>query len=586
MAFMSLKRTLRRAGSSYRFGEEVLLTLLARKRGPRLSPLSKERGQDVQALASLRKKFRWAIKDKSGFEALLERIRYYNDSLYCLLPKDSIETITRDTLAKLISSATSERLLQYTAAVEPTESRSSINSLLPAQYATIASAAQTSLQIANSDQLSYDNIWIDEQSITYDGEDSCIGTLSKDGAAPARVFVENLRYMPYGPYSEDELTRKASLERIAELALLLKYPRHFGFATMACIGVITNGMEKNSGFGGKTKLIYQIPETADPLGHPVSLYDVLSKKEFRCEEPPDIDVRFKLVSSLANALHEMHCTGWLHRNISSQNIHFLRTKSGNGIESLDLERPYVTGFDAARSFTACSSIFRYRSDLAAAINQHPGYIMLKYWSQQKAKDGNTGDKLFYMPRHDYYSIGLVFLEVGMWRNLQSMLLREIQYFEEENNPPDPDCPLEEKFKALEFEYMFARQGMLDDPDEEDIDEPGRREKLWSAYLSNGPSLVEEEGLVEFVLDEKDLDDGDSGATWSAWDAAYGPHKLRQDALQMCSEKLGSRMGKRYREAVRRCLATDFGVNPKTSKDADWLRAYNWKVVQDLNKCCA
>lgn len=172
---------------------------------------SKERGRDVQALASLRKKFRWAIKDKSGFEALLERIRYYNDSLYCLLPKDSIETITRDTLAKLISSATSERLLQYTAAVEPTESRSSINSLPPAQYATIASAAQTSLQVANCDQSSYDTIWIDEQSITYDGEDSCIGTLSEEGAVPARVFVEKLRYMYCGSYSEDELTRKASL---------------------------------------------------------------------------------------------------------------------------------------------------------------------------------------------------------------------------------------------------------------------------------------------------------------------------------------------------------------------------------------
>lgn len=68
--------------------------------------------------------------------------------------------------------------------------------------------------------------------------------------------------------------------------------------------------------------------------------------------------------------------------------------------------------------------------------------------------------------------------------------------------------------------MFARLGKPDDPDKIDIDERGKREELWSAYLSDGLRLVDEEGLVEFVLDKKNLDDRSPQGAWSAWDAAY------------------------------------------------------------------
>ena len=78
---------------------------------------TQDRSRRIQASTSIRKKFQCAIKDKSGFEMLLDRLRYYNDSLYCLLPKESINTITRDVLANLIDAATSERLLQYTVVI-------------------------------------------------------------------------------------------------------------------------------------------------------------------------------------------------------------------------------------------------------------------------------------------------------------------------------------------------------------------------------------------------------------------------------------------------------------------------------------
>ena len=247
----------------------------------------------------------------------------------------------------------------------------------------------------------------------------------------------------------------------------------------------------------------------------------------------------------------------------------------------------MTGFDAARSFTACDSLScGFGVDLAIAANQHPGYVLQKYWYQQHADKENIGDKLLYMPRHDYYSMGLVFLEIGMWRTLHSLLLQDLPLLDVEQKPPEPECDLDTRLTTLALDVMFARQDMMDGPDPEDEQEIGRREHISIAYLADGPRLIEEEGLTDSESDRKYLDKCVPGGNWSAWDVAYGLHKLREDALRICREKLGSRMGKRYREAVRRCLGTDFGVSPKASKNIDWLRAFNWRVVQDLNKCCA
>ena len=543
--------------------------------------LKTKQGQSrrIQASTSLRKKFQWAIKDKDGFEMLLDRLHYYNDSLYGLLPKENINAIDRDVLANLIDAATSERLLQYATVASPSP-RSVQDNFAARQYATIASAAMTSLQIADVNHLPRFDVWINETSISYDGKSSSLGTLSRKGFAPARVFIETaVSYvMRIAPGDV-----KAAIERAKEVALWLKEPRHFGFATMACLGAVT-AMNNEGHFSpsGTTRLIYKLPPAADPLAPPVSLHDLLSLDEYRSEEPPEVDVRFELVNSLAKALHEMHCTGWLHRNITSSNIYFLKTKHGSGIESLDLEKPYVAGFIAARSFIHWSSSVW---DTEAQVHMHPGYLLHRNWTEFK-EHGDIGDKRFYMPRHDYYSMGLVFLEIGMWRSLHSFLLRDVPYFDYRMKPLDPGCILEEKLETLAADARFGRQEMSNHPDRDTEQEYSRRRHMLETYVAAGSKLVEEEGITDLKLDEDDLYHDYKSDTWDAWDGAYGLHKLREDAIRTCQEKLGSRMGRRYREAVRRCLATDFGVSARSSKNLDWLHAFNWRVVQELNKCCA
>ena len=263
----------------------------------------------------------------------------------------------------------------------------------------------------------------------------------------------------------------------------------------------------------------------------MSLHDLLFLEEYRSEEPPEVDVRFQLVSSLANALHEMHCTGWLHRNISSKHVYFLKTKHGSGIESFDLEKPNMAGFDAARSFTAHGCLSHRRWDHDALAYKHPGYLLDQNWSQCNTDRGNTGDKLFCMPRHDYYSMGLVFLEIGMWRSLRSFLLRDVPLFDNSEISLDSGCTLGDRLLPLTMDMLFARQDLARDPDPDIEEERSRRQSILDSYVADGPKLVKEEGLIDFVLDEVNLDDYSMSDTWAAWDMAYGSYKLREDAIR-------------------------------------------------------
>ena len=475
-----------------------------------------------------------------GLKLLLDRLCYYNDSLYCLLPKETINTITRDVLANLIDVAKLERLLQLTAVALPSGRDMVQNSHTAFRYMTISSAAMTSLQIANVDHSPPVNVWINEASISYDREDSQLGTFSRQGCAPARVFVEKKMSMDYADCDVDGLTRKATFERVRELAPLLREPRHFGFATMPCLGVVTDLNDKSVRRAGEVKLVYELPAAANPFAHPVSMHDLLFLEEYRSEQPPETDARCQLVNSVANALHKMHCTGWLHWNISSKSIYFLKTEPGSGIEGFDLEKPYMAGFDAARSFTAHGCLSYRRWDHDTLAYKHLGYLLYYNRSQSNAERGNTGDKLFYMPRHDYYSMGLFFLEIGMWRSLHSFLLRDMPVFDVSCKPSDPECTLGDWLSSLTLDTLFARQDMVVDPIPDTEEQRSRRERILASYFAEGTKLVEEEGLIDFILDEGNLDDESTSGTWAAWDLAYGPYKLREDAIRVCLEKLGSR----------------------------------------------
>lgn len=110
------------------------------------------------------------VRDKNGFETLLDRIKYYNDSLYSLLPKEETLTISRDVLASLIDSATAEQLSRLASSTTSVIRDNVFESRLSHHHQAISEVANLALQVRDKNISGEQSLWIDEQNITYDDD--------------------------------------------------------------------------------------------------------------------------------------------------------------------------------------------------------------------------------------------------------------------------------------------------------------------------------------------------------------------------------------------------------------------------------
>lgn len=120
---------------------------------------------------------------------------------------------------------------------------------------------------------------------------------------------------------------------------------------------------------------------------------------------PTLEDRFLLARRLAAALTKLHKVKWMHKNISAFSIIFSLEPSHSAPQSIP--PPYLIGFNHSRPDdpNSWSKTPRYRMDVTDYC--HPEYL-----KQTK--------RVRYQTRFDWYSLGLVLLEIGFWRTLGSM----------------------------------------------------------------------------------------------------------------------------------------------------------------------
>lgn len=119
------------------------------------------------------------------------------------------------------------------------------------------------------------------------------------------------------------------------------------FRILDCIGyTTTTGHTPEGGSHELVGFVYRISEFASTVSLPVTLKDLLSEA-YASENPkvPSLNQRFKLSQSLATALYQLQCAGWVHRKISSYNIIFFRDQ---GTGEVDLSHPFLVGWQYSR----------------------------------------------------------------------------------------------------------------------------------------------------------------------------------------------------------------------------------------------
>ena len=151
-----------------------------------------------------------------------------------------------------------------------------------------------------------------------------------------------------------------------------------------------------------TGYAFRPPPESRPGQKPISLHEVLTKSR-KAQDIADLGERFKLAQALVTTIFEIHNLGWLHKNLNAKNILFWPKSSTDKEPNLD--KPYIVGFDVARLNRPDEISEKPTSGIEDDLYRHPEY------------KGENPKSFF--PSYDFYSLGVILFEIGMWRTVAS-----------------------------------------------------------------------------------------------------------------------------------------------------------------------
>lgn len=231
------------------------------------------------------------------------------------------------------------------------------------------------------------NVKIDGNRVL--GEHS-LADVKETGGSVRRVLVEWIRYTPAweGPVSEEMMAR------VEGIAVLLNNRVKPIDQVLHCSGYFHE--PNRFAFG----VIYEFPPSPG-LVTPLTLADVIQATMDIRHRPP-LEDRFSLAHQLTKSVIDCHKVGWMHERISAHNIAFFHSSTSH--PSTWIQNGFIVGFIHSRpndpkAFTLGPGMSRFQT------YHHPEY-------ERGAR---------FVIEFDYYSLGLVLLEIGLWRPLHKII---------------------------------------------------------------------------------------------------------------------------------------------------------------------
>lgn len=155
-------------------------------------------------------------------------------------------------------------------------------------------------------------------------------------------------------------------------------------------------------------LIYQFPPAVSESEQDVrTLHALINASNGNVPSPkPSLNERFGIAYILVNTLLSIHASNWLHKNIWSRSIAIFTPTQHSTQRSLV---PYLAGWESARTTTSASLLVE-TIDPEQLLYRHP-----ERYPDPQGKARNA-----FSAEHDLYALGVVLLEIGLWRTLSSI----------------------------------------------------------------------------------------------------------------------------------------------------------------------
>lgn len=224
-----------------------------------------------------------------------------------------------------------------------------------------------------------------------------------EGYLPDQMYQVLVEWRDYSHRLPLDINSKQFRERVEAMycriqglvAILQQKPKPRNFRVLDCLGTCHDS--KKNCFG----IVYKFPNSERT---PVRLHYLLQGGGSRELRVPHIGQRLTLAKTLAACVQSLHTSRWIHKDINSFNILFFPSEITRLLDE-DYKSPYLVGFQHSRedeqnAFTRSS---KFNSD--AKKYQHPSY-------QEPSCP--------FKREFDFYSLGLVFLEIGVWKCLSNI----------------------------------------------------------------------------------------------------------------------------------------------------------------------
>lgn len=222
---------------------------------------------------------------------------------------------------------------------------------------------------------------------------------SSNGSITTRILIERIKYN--GAWVEDGHGQEL-LERIAAIASLLRNSKLIcGLQVLECLGFFHDPESLS------VALVYRLPDVRVSLQspgiqvRPINLRDYMRSTYDRKSSRPFLGAVFRLAHTLAKGILEYHTVSWFHKDISSFNIIFFPVDPSAEAMQSAFDMPYIIGFNHSRQSKETAFT---QGPFISPESRH--YVAPEYLSHRAPR---------YQWRYDYYSVGMVLLELGLWR---------------------------------------------------------------------------------------------------------------------------------------------------------------------------